>query len=814
MVLYAALLIAVSSVIFVYSAISPTSLNYDRTAGWVPAVFPVELAVSFSESTDRYDEIELIRTTPTGETTDVTGAWDGSEMRFETFPDYVRDLELRMPQERVSQIDTVFFRLGLQTHRVDSIEELFTPTSALGTGTSVFSLNHDALRINRSRLPGFGHIINFRGDIELVILSFLSALLIVGTLYASLSVPKTVFAVVPPNTGVVIAVVAFGVSGIDSVPAPLAMFSWLYYSVGAMAGVIALSAFAQQLNRVKLLRFTVVFSLLAATVGGFLASVSDSDAILQFQERALPLLVLLFALSSVYLWYSRVTQRSDDIAIADDRLNGRLRVTLGLVILLLVGLALRGPNLGLDEFHDDEFQVMSSAYGYTQSGEYVRWNWISGETGSSYDRAWPHTWLIAQSFELFGFSEASSRIPSLVFGLLFIALSYVVALHFTGSRWIALLIAGLVTISPTYVRYAQWARMYAILLPLFALLVYSSYRAVTEVYVPAFVPRHDKIQAWLRSNFQLHVGFALLALLLLWLNYEIHINSLVIGPAVLLYFVAAYSAAPEQRRRIRIVSIISMVALVAAVALMFSDLFRHSGFVSFFGRRNYGYIDHIFGYPFPGGFGLVLTALTTVYAIRSRKLPLLFVCVLVWFGLVFFVFIGDRYVSFAYTSHLTLFALLTSVVGFALLVDLLPARTARALFIAMAVLVAADSATSIARFHSGPSTPQHSLVYSTLSEKYDPASEEIFALLGRSYYMYQAGITEWSSIPRGREYSLSDLQSDVEAAGSGWIVWESNKYFHLDREVIDYMNDNFRKLYGEGVDDTRVELFYFSVDSD
>ena len=89
----------------------------------------------------------------------------------------------------------------------------------------------------------------------------------------------------------------------------------------------------------------------------------------------------------------------------------------------------------------DEPLVISVAKGYLETGTYTEWDfWHDRKETSSYNRAWPHTWLVAQSLYFFGFSEWSARIVSVFLGLLFIPVIYFVACFFLQNRLAALIL--------------------------------------------------------------------------------------------------------------------------------------------------------------------------------------------------------------------------------------------------------------------------------------------------------------------------------------------------------------------------------------
>lgn len=105
--------------------------------------------------------------------------------------------------------------------------------------------------------------------------------------------------------------------------------------------------------------------------------------------------------------------------ITEKRVGNKLAYLI-LLFIVLFGLLLRLENINND-FHGDEFQVIGTAAGYMHSGEFKQWDWKNNTLCQScdYDRAWPHTWMIAESFRLFGISEWSSRIPSIFFGIVY-----------------------------------------------------------------------------------------------------------------------------------------------------------------------------------------------------------------------------------------------------------------------------------------------------------------------------------------------------------------------------------------------------------
>jgi 4-amino-4-deoxy-L-arabinose transferase-like glycosyltransferase len=76
-------------------------------------------------------------------------------------------------------------------------------------------------------------------------------------------------------------------------------------------------------------------------------------------------------------------------------------------------------------------------------------------------------WLVKVVTLAFGASEAVIRMPSLVFGIIAVALIYFFAREFTGNEWAGIIAAGLLAVSRDAVFHAQDARSYTLWLCVF-----------------------------------------------------------------------------------------------------------------------------------------------------------------------------------------------------------------------------------------------------------------------------------------------------------------------------------------------------------
>lgn len=139
------------------------------------------------------------------------------------------------------------------------------------------------------------------------------------------------------------------------------------------------------------------------------------------------------------LWYFILRSRSVDEEVESTSaswsipavFNTTLSRVVGILI-LLVSCVLIFYRLGYYDIWEDENLVINAAKGvYEQGVAYFK---------DGYDRAWIHTLLCAGVFEVFGVSEFTGRIPSAIFGIVFVLVCFYVFARWYGLAWLALLI--------------------------------------------------------------------------------------------------------------------------------------------------------------------------------------------------------------------------------------------------------------------------------------------------------------------------------------------------------------------------------------
>ncbi len=490
--------------------------------------------------------------------------------------------------------------------------------------------------------------------------------------------------------------------------------------------------------------------------------------------------------------------------------------------LVIGGFAIRLNDVGEHGLYEDEFQVVAAAVGYYNTGVFYRWNFIKDapdcyedNIDCKYVRAWPHSWLIAKSYKIFGISEWSSRLVSVLYGTALIAVVFWFALFFTQNKWIALIASAALALYPPFIGLSRYARMYALLTPLFLILAYCLFRGLTERIKFTIGPQ------WLRSFMSENVGYQWLfifaSIILALLNFNIHLNSLSIFPAFFLF--AMYLAIVYKDRKYKIAVIVGLLGMILFLVLfqLFGFLHAVVTFASYFARDNTIYLELLTRFPIQGAAGVLFLAagiLVPVF-VKDKVLrdKLVFISLNVVFTLVFYIYVADRYPSFTYVSHMVPIAIITIIIGFLLFVQIFRSRIVRGVLVCLLLFTVVDSLLqNIDSYYEEESHfGDFSTAYQSIINNFDPSKDIIIGQYLRHYYLDPLDKNaKVISMLFNRDYKYEQFMEDIRSAPSGWVTWESRKEYHLESDIVQYCKKYFKKYNGDGVDKTKVEVYYFN----
>ena len=244
------------------------------------------------------------------------------------------------------------------------------------------------------------------------------------------------------------------------------------------------------------------------------------------------------------------------------------------------------------------------------------------------------------------------------------------------------------------------------------------------------------------------------------------------------------------------------------------DLFG-THFISILDSPHYEYFWFLFEYPL-GGYLTVLFLVVGLPIFLRRGLFLYFLT-LSLSALVFFIYFSDRYVSSKYIIHFTPFIILLACVSLYFIIALFlknkPIHKAILIFISI-FIIGSTFYLNIPWLYEMPKYGRFSEAYEVINENYTE-DEVIVGVYLRTYYIHPQG-TERENVnvvhmpPRGVDwFTLEELIETIDEYDSGWITWETYTRWHIRPEIAEYCDRNLEKLHGEGIDDTRVEVYYY-----
>ena len=492
-----------------------------------------------------------------------------------------------------------------------------------------------------------------------------------------------------------------------------------------------------------------------------------------------------------------------------------------LSLILMLSLSLLLYKIDTQDFRGDEHLAISAAQGYAEYGNFYRWEWIEEKPVCTedtwdciYDRAWIHSKLVATSYKIFGVSEWSARIVSAAFILLLSGFTYFFVSFFTKRRTLGLISALSIAIAPAYVGLGQYVRMYALLAPLFLILVFLLYRGITGKSI--FHPEKSILHRFIYKNLNFNYAYLFVVALLLYPIYIIHINSLVLFPAAFLFLV--YMALYTKERKYILAASAGVIGVIAAtlVGIFTTKLDKVTTFLSFFGRENDAYLSHLLAFPFPEIVGVVfiLLGFISLFVIKDIEIKhrLTYLYIIVSFSLVFFVYIADRYASFVYISHIVPIALFLIIFGYfqtiASLRHTLPKIILAAIF--FGTLAHASYIGLTTDIYATENDAKFREAYKPMLENFVTGEHVVFGQYLRKYYLQNLDKNaDIVSMLNKKQYEYDTFLSDLETYDSGWLTWEKKKRYHIQKEILKYAENNFQKIGGDGIDNTRIEVYYF-----
>ncbi len=497
-----------------------------------------------------------------------------------------------------------------------------------------------------------------------------------------------------------------------------------------------------------------------------------------------------------------------------------------LVAVLLLGTFLRFYKLGELSFSADEFLGVNVAYGYLQTGEWKRWDfnfdkladdkayfktffdfdfWGGGE--DTYTRAWIYNWQVVQALKFLpAGGESVYRIVSAFWGVITILVVYYVTKAFTGNKIISLISAFLFAVSPDGIIFDRKIRMYAMFLPVFLLFSYFVYQFF-ESRKFFGSESANKIKALTGVNIMYLIPVILLGLL----SLHLHLLSVNIIPALLLYFLILALWEFENNKiflnRYTVYILLASISIGLFFTLYSDALNLLKSFVSF--NNHFSYMEKIFSDYADKMLALILMVTGAIYLFKKKIKAGVYVSSSFLAIFLMAVFFWNRNAGEQYIFFLKPFQIILLAAGIYFAAGFIGnnfKRYGKKVYLAsllVMLLLLPNYAyffqeNNVYRQNSKSDHPNYRKVFDYFLKKRN-AEDVLITRNFRNYYFAGAQVDLVTfggerNEKETRELTKKRLKKIREENPLGWIIWSENDENFISKNAEKYMDEELTRV--------------------
>lgn len=476
-------------------------------------------------------------------------------------------------------------------------------------------------------------------------------------------------------------------------------------------------------------------------------------------------------------------------------------------------------NLGGNNFHNDEHYHVLAAVGYLKTGCFVQWDMVNDIPWEQYDRAWPYTWLVAQSFRIFGISEVSARLVSVICGLIFCTIVYCLVNKITHNVLFSTICTVVLGLNPNLIDDFRMVRMYSLMYVCSLLLLITMWLTLNRENK---FKHKNKFTNWIKENFNFHFGFALLSVILMLINYLIMPNPLIMVLGVLMYVIIKYIKLREKKYFHLICLVVFAIALFIGVRVcpdLFPDAIStavNAFFIHTTGVNGYGasiHVEYLWSViSYPGGIivGLLLfiAGIFTICKTPRFSSYKEYILSIVTCTFIFFIFFVHRYFQTRYMLFMLPICFFICVLGYYAIYVML-SRVGRVIFGLIGVLLIANIMKySFGYLYTGENDFAHfDKAYQELADYWGADRPlPLYSYHFRSEYLQQYDKVVFQDYIDNEIENLMDFGEEYR---NGIISIESQKYYMHSNTFKYFMENYLKKIGGTGKDGNLVELYEY-----
>ncbi len=483
-----------------------------------------------------------------------------------------------------------------------------------------------------------------------------------------------------------------------------------------------------------------------------------------------------------------------------------------LLVIIVLGTALRLYDLGNNSFVADEFLDMNSSYGYFKTGEWKAWDFNFGrESETNFnaardERAFIYKWQVAGLFHLLPPTEATARLVSVFWGMVSILVMFWTGYFYTRKKTVGLLSAFLFAVSVSGIIFDRRLRMYAMFFPL--------YLSLTTVLFAFFESEYRGRINFLRKmweRFGLNGLYLLPLIVLALLSALVHGLSLSVIPVFGVYvlWMAFVFWRREGTLKNKYAVTVGFGLLGIAAAVIFFPRFVRLGLGSLVWFDNhysyFGYVLRDFAHPLLGvlmaGFGSYVLGKKlgqpkeALWVTLSAAVPLMLA---VWFW--------RRNAGPQYIFFIQSFVILLAAVGvygmFRLVREHFPEHGRKGIFafLLLAGLLLPNYGYFLEEnntYHetSTGGNPNYRKVFDYFKKNQQPG-EVLITRNFRNYYFSGAKVPvyDFGGELSTKKFSLAELEVIMAEYSHGWVIVSTNDYDYISRDAEVYFKKNMEQV--------------------
>jgi len=234
-------------------------------------------------------------------------------------------------------------------------------------------------------------------------------------------------------------------------------------------------------------------------------------------------------------------------------------------------------------------------------------------------------------------------------------------------------------------------------------------------------------------------------------------------------------------------------------------IFFHTQFITSGPVFRWQYFKFILEYPLPAIVSAAIIIPVLPQLFKRRQSAYLLIIILTYsFFLTFF---SQKSTSSAYIVHLLPSAMLLLLMA----INTIFKNPLKHTIYLLIILVSVFRLISLTNYlyYGRDDRPKLQQAYQIIKNQLKP-DQQILGIQVRDYYLQNLPVdTPIINLAEAQALSINELFKFFNQSSASYIVWEQEKFAHFQPTVLDYIQTHSQKLAGQGLDENKVEIYYY-----